>query len=120
MADIPRMNDRQFRRAKRLFRRLCANYDGGNCLPLDDGDLCPCPQMISPTLSCKYFRAAVLPDDRELFVEIMDSSHNRKRCTLCGNRFIAGSNRAMYCPSCAQRERRRKTRERVRRHRSRV
>ena len=120
MADLPRMSDRQFRRAKRLIRRLCANYDGGNCLPLDDGDLCPCPQMISPTLICNYFRAAVLPDDRELFVEIMDSSHNRKRCTLCGNRFIAGSNRAMYCPSCAQRERRRRTRDRVRRHRGRM
>ncbi|WP_243154221.1 cysteine-rich VLP protein, partial [Pseudoflavonifractor sp. 60] len=29
------MNDSQFRRARKLIRRLCANYDGGNCLPLD-------------------------------------------------------------------------------------
>lgn len=120
MVELPRMNNRQFRRAKRLIRRLCANYDGGNCLPLDDGDLCPCPQMISPTLICKYFRAAVLPDDRELFAEIMGGPHKWKRCTLCGRRFIAGSNRAVYCPSCALQERRRKTRDRVRRHRGRL
>ena len=64
MPALCRMSDAQFRRAKKLIRRLCANYDGGNCLPLDDGDTCPCPQMITPTLICKYFRAAVLPSDR--------------------------------------------------------
>ena len=37
-----RMSEAQFRRAGKLIRRLCANYDGGNCLPLDDGDVCPC------------------------------------------------------------------------------
>ena len=71
MADLPRMDNRQFRRAKRLICRLCANYDNGNCLPLDDGDSCPCPQLMTQVLICKYFRAAVLPADRELWAEIM-------------------------------------------------
>ncbi len=84
MSELHRMNDSQFRRARKLIRRLCANYDGGNCLPLDDGDPCPCPQLISPTLIRKYFRAK--------------------------------GNRAVYCGPCAQKERRRKTRDRVRRH----
>ncbi len=59
MGKLPRMDEGQFRRVKKLIRRLCANCDSGNCLLLDDGD--PCPQMVSPTLICKYFRAAVLP-----------------------------------------------------------
>ena len=66
-ADLPRMNERQFSRAKKLLRRLCANYDRGNCLLLDDGyDPFICPQIISNSLLCRYFCAAVLPADREL------------------------------------------------------
>ena len=42
MSELRRMNEDQFRRARKLIRRLCANYDGGNCLPLDDGG--PCAQ----------------------------------------------------------------------------
>ena len=75
MSELRRMNEDQFRRARKLIRRLCANYDGGNCLPLDDGDPCPCPQLISPTLICKYFRAAVLPADRELCAEVLGGTH---------------------------------------------
>ena len=37
----------QRRRCNRLIKKLCANYDGGNCLPLDEGDGCVCVQMIS-------------------------------------------------------------------------
>ena len=117
MSELRRMNEDQFRRARKLIRRLCANYDGGNCLPLDGGGPCPCPQLISPTLICKYFRAAVLPTDRELCAEIMGGVHSWKRCAVCGGRFLAKGNRAVYCGPCAQKERRRKTRDRVRRHR---
>ena len=37
----------QRRRCNRLIKKLCANYDDGNCLPLDEGDGCVCVQMIS-------------------------------------------------------------------------
>lgn len=57
-------------RCNRLICRLCANYDNGNCMPLDDGDGCVCVQMISLSLICKYFRGAVLPADKELHAEI--------------------------------------------------
>ena len=93
MGKLPRMDEGQFRRVKKLIRRLCANCDSGNCLLLDDGD--PCPQMVSPTLICKYFRAAVLPADRELCAEVLGGIHSWKRC-----------------PACALRERRRRDRER--------
>ena len=69
--DLPRMTEKQFSRAKKLLRHLCANYDRGNCLLLDDGyDPCPCPQLISNTLLCRYFRSAVLPADRELWAAL--------------------------------------------------
>ena len=117
MSELRRMNEDQFRRARKLIRRMCANYGGGNCLPLDDGDPCPCPQLISPTLICKSFCAAVLPADRELCAEVLGGIHSWKRCAICGGRFLAKGNRAVYCGLCAQRERRRKTRDRVRHHR---
>ena len=38
--EIKRLTPAQRARCNRLIRRLCANYDGGNCLPLDDGEGC--------------------------------------------------------------------------------
>ena len=38
MDEIKRLTPAQRARCNRLIRRLCANYDGGNCLPLDDGE----------------------------------------------------------------------------------
>ena len=111
MSELRRMNEDQFRRARKLIRRLCANYDGGNCLPLDGGGPCPCPQLISPTLICKYFRAAVLPADRKVHRAIM-SARPVKCCRICGKPIFSCSNSVKYCPACALRERRRRDRER--------
>lgn len=105
---LPRMTEGQHRRARTLIRRNCANFDGGNCLPLD---VCPCPQMISYTLICKYFRAAVLPADPALCAEIM-AERPPKSCRICGAPIFSLSNAAKYCPNCAVRERRRRDRER--------
>ena len=52
MDEIKRLTPAQRARCNRLIRRLCANYDGGNCLPLDDGEGCVCVQMISYSLLC--------------------------------------------------------------------
>lgn len=103
---IPVMDYRQYRRVRRLVH-ACCNYDGGNCIALDDGDECVCVQSISYSLLCRWFRAAVLPLDKALETALL---HRRdgKRCTICGTLFVPGSNRAKYCPECAGRERRRK------------
>ena len=58
--DKPRMTEGQLRRARKLIRRLCANYDEGNCLALDEGEGCVCVQSISYSLLCRYFKEAVL------------------------------------------------------------
>lgn len=57
MDEIKRLTPAQRARCNRLIRRLCANYDGGNCLPLDDGEGCVCVQTISYSLLCKYLSA---------------------------------------------------------------
>lgn len=59
MDEIKRLTPAQRARCNRLIRRLCANYDGGNCLPLDDGEGCVCVQMISysPAFSHTRYRA---------------------------------------------------------------
>lgn len=114
---VRRMTEGQTRHVRQLIRRLCANYDAGNCLLLDDGESCVCPQSITTSLICRYFKEAVLPSDRELYAEIMGGVWNWKQCVLCGREFIPSCNRAKYCPSCSKNEQRRRTRERVSRHR---
>ena len=62
---IPVMDYRQYRRVRRLVHECC-NYVDGNCIALDDGEECVCVQSSSYSLLCRWFRAAVLPQDKEL------------------------------------------------------
>ena len=105
---IPIMDYRQYRRVRRLVHSCC-NYDSGNCLALDDGEECVCVQSISYSLLCRWFRAAVLPQDKELEAALFHRL-DRKRCCVCSARFLPGSNRAKYCPNCAAAMKRQKRR----------
>ena len=62
---IPHMTYPQYRAVRRLVHSCC-NHQDGNCLLLDDGEECACPQAISYSLICRWFRAAVLPLDESL------------------------------------------------------
>ena len=95
------------------------NCEDGNCLALDDGDTCACPQMISFSVCCKWFRWAVLPLDRTLEAEIY-RDRDLKRCAECGGVFVPKSNRGKYCPDCAARVHRRQKTESERKRRSAV
>ncbi len=89
---IPVMDYRQYRRARRLVHECC-NYIDGNCIALDDGEECVCVQSISYSLLCRWFRAAVLPQDKELETALFHRL-NAKKCAVCGALFTPGSNRA--------------------------
>ena len=117
MRMLPRLTPKHRQRANALIKRLCANYEGGNCLALDDGEPCVCVQSISYSLLCRYFKESVLPADAELCAAIGQGADDLKRCRSCGKPFQARSNRALYCPRCAAFEQRKKARERVRRYR---
>ena len=97
----PRMTSRQRQRAVTLIRKLCSACDNGNCLYLDDGEEVPCPQMISYSVCCEFFRWVLLKDKagQELETEIFGKDA-MKRCAICGRAFLPGSNRAKYCDDC--------------------
>ena len=82
------LSPKQVKRVHRLVRKECCNFDNGNCILLDDGEPCPCPQLISCSLLCRWFSDAVLPLDRELFAEL-DSPEEKRRCTVCGSPILS-------------------------------
>jgi len=105
------MTDAQQKLAARLVEKNCCNYWNGSCLLLEDGEMRSCPQRISYSVCCWWFRNAVLPSARELEAEIFNNSLF-KRCVRCGKKYLPGSNRSLYCPYCASMVRRQKDRER--------
>jgi len=114
---LPCMTPAQRKRANALIRKTCCNCDNGNCLLLDDGEPCVCPQTISYSVCCKWFRWAVLPGDPALEAEIFQSD-TVKRCAECGQAFVSKSKRAKYCPDCAGKVHRRQKTESERKRRS--
>lgn len=98
---LPRLTPKQRQRANALIKRLCANYDNGNCLALDNGEPCVCVQSISYSLLCKYFRSAVLPAEPLLEAAILGTRF--EKCVSCGVPIIKKGNRKKYCEKCAQR-----------------
>ena len=112
-----RMTPAQRKQSNALIRRECCNYEDGNCMPLDDGDTHTCPQTISFSVCCKWFRWSVLPLDGTLEAEIFRDK-DLKRCVVCGGVFVPKSNRAKYCPGCAARVHRRQKTESERKRRS--
>lgn len=74
---VPVATYAQYRRIRRLVHECC-NYDHGNCIALDDGyEPCVCVQSISYSLLCKWFRAAVLPLDKELCAALLPKPAGR-------------------------------------------
>ena len=105
------MTYQQYRAVRRLVHRCC-NYDEGNCLVLE----CVCVQSISYSLICRWFRAAVLPQDEGLCAALLYRDQ-MKPCAICGSSFVPKSNRAKYCPDCALCMKRQKATERKRKQR---
>ena len=119
MSAVKRLTPPQSRKVNTLVKRECCNCVDGNCLLLDDGDECVCPQLISYSLLCKWFRIAVLPADKLLYAELMNTE-DKRRCIECGASFASSSNSVKYCPECRKRITRRQAAERMRKMRSRL
>lgn len=111
------MNPAQRKQANALIRRECCNCENGACIALGDWDSHTCPQMISFSVCCKWFRWAVLPLMGTLEAAIYRNK-DLKRCEVCGGVFVPKSNRAKYCPGCAARVHRRQKAESERKRRS--
>ncbi len=118
---VIRMSAKQFTTACSIIKGQCCNYETttGSCLALEDLEVVPCPQLLTQSLVCKYFRDVLLEDKRnkEFKAEVMGTDF-RKVCCVCGQHFRALSNRAKYCAKCATKARREQERERQRRNRA--
>ncbi len=114
-----RMDARQRREAVRLIKGLCSYYDNGNCLYLDRGEEATCPQSISFSVCCKFFRHVLLKreEGKGLEAEIFQRNALR-RCERCGGAFSSSSNRAKYCADCKAEVQRRQKAEHARRRRA--
>ena len=101
VSEIPQMTYQQYRTARRLVHE-CYNYDCGNCLLLDNGEECVCPQSITYSLICKWFCAAVLPLDAGLCAALFPPpAVRRRRCRECGRSFASPRHNTLYCSACA-------------------
>ena len=116
MNGVKRLTPPQSRKVNALVRRTCCNYDNGNCILLDDGDTCVCPQLISYSLLCKYFRNAVLPAEPMLEANILGT--RLERGGSCGAPILTKGNRKKYCDRCAVRAYKKQQAEYARRKRA--
>lgn len=115
---VIKITPKQSKRINALIKKLCCNYVDGSCLLLDDGEEHACVQCISRYgIYCSYFKNAVLPADRELFAEIMQSA-SKKQCQICKSFFVPKAKNQRYCPNCAAVQKRKKAAERQRRKRA--
>ena len=107
-----RLTPGQARSVRGLTKRCC-NFLDGECLLLDG----VCPQFISRSLICRWFRRAVLPEQPKLERAILNPKHLH-RCEVCGRSFLTRSGRAKYCRECAAKVHRRQKAEAARKRRS--
>ena len=115
---IPHMTYPQYRAVRRLVHSCC-NHQDGNCLLLDDGEECVCPQAISYSLICRWFRAAVLPLDGELCAALLPPpSAGRRRCRECKRVFTPPRHNTLYYTDCAAKRAKRSKRDWARKKRA--
>lgn len=97
------LNSRSFKEIAKLIKNCCCNCYKGNCLLLDDGETCVCPQLITPShIICKYFLKAVLPGDKDLFRSIGGQVPVETIvCKDCGKKTERTGRNQKYCPECA-------------------
>ena len=116
-----RMTPAQQRDARKIIRKLCSNCVNDNCIRLDQGEEVPCPQMLSASVCCRFFRNVLLKDPEAGTLEAgIFSSGTKKHCTICGKEFYSAGNRAKYCADCKAGAQRKQQAEYARRRRARI
>ena len=115
-SEILRMSEEQLARARKLIRRKCCNYDNGICLLFDFIECNICPQWLTHSVLCTWFRDAVLPNDTSLKSELYRTLP-AGYCKHCGKPFPANG-RKIYCSDrCRNASQKKDTAARVRNYR---
>ena len=99
-----RLTPGQLRSVRGLTKRCC-NFSGGDCLLLDG----VCPQHISRSLLCRWFRRAVLPQQPKLEQAILSPKNSAaaKSAARASLSAPAGQNTAPPAPRISTVSRRR-------------
>ena len=114
-----RMTPAQQRDARKIIRKLCSNCVNDNCIRLDQGEEVPCPQTLSASVCCRFFRHVLLKDPEAGTLEAgIFSSGTKKHCAICGKEFYSAGNRAKYCADCKAGAQRKQQAEYARRRRA--
>lgn len=126
----------------RLVKKSCCNYYRGFCC-IKDRDCSwrePDREFNNRAITCRWFREAVLPADKDLeaiyeewksvekdkreaeyrdipLSEIRGASANAVRCDNCLKPMVAQTNNHKYCDECSVIMKRQRVAARVRRHR---
>jgi len=118
---LPQMVPRQRQEAIKLIKQICCNYNNGNCILLDTGEPCICPQSITYSINCKFFRHILLEDKegQSLKAEIF-RDETTKHCSICNKAFQSTSNNAKYCRDCARNIQRKQKADYIRKRRANV
>lgn len=118
---LPRMTPRQRSQGNFLIRGECSYYDDGNCLYLDRGEEVVCPQSISYSVCCKFFRHIVLGGkEGGVLNAALFQKDTLRRCAVCGKPFSSASNNAKYCDDCKAGVQRQQKAAHARKRRSKV
>lgn len=91
-----RLTPGQLRSVRGLTKRCC-NFLDGDCLLLDGA----CPQYISRSLLCRWFRRAILPQQPKLEQAIL-SPKKLRRCEVCGTASSPGLRQGKILPRLRQ------------------
>ena len=84
-----------------LIRLEFCNHENGSCIALEDGDTHTRPQTNFFSVSCKWFRWAVLPLAGTPEAEAYWGGRDIRRFAVCGQAYIPKFNHAKCCPECA-------------------
>lgn len=101
---------------RKLATSMCANYDAKYGCLLLDGE---CYMILKwwTGAYCKYFQDAVLPLDPALEAALTDKTVNMRPCDVCGQPFPSRTNQAYCSTICANKARKRRQREYMKKRR---
>ena len=101
-----RMTPAQRKQAASLIRRECCCCEDGNCIALDDGDTCTCPQTAQcfKSLSRKISASSVPSSGKTAQRNHLQQTEKE---IVCGQVQVSPSSRTMQLPSSQQQHSRR-------------
>ena len=115
---IPRMSEDQLKIARKLIKQHCCNFQQGSCIALDWSFCNICPQWNSYSLLCKWFRNAVMLNDKNFCHEVLYPNAQKRHCEICKRLFVPTGPNSKYCEACAKEQKTNKAR--IRKARSRA